>query len=301
MFDHVFLPLKHTPLNRSSRKKGASNTQNVVFSRGLLPTDGSNTVIMTDKMLLTHFGHSQTLEYYKDPIDGQDYFWVTMNNKNAPSSGEYWATQIGKIQFAAGTTLDYTQAQRLTSLVSANSTGKAPFAIARADGALSSTPTASRTDGGKQRLMFMTSNATNDTGSYQLSAYNVDTINAKLHESASGTVSCANLTSNLVSAYVPKAGALEVPNKSWQGLEFADDNSVYISGGRTGMIPKIMKGNWRFTKKQTVSLSDVDDISDVETEGIQLKGSKIYVGLEFHNGNADPHRVYSISKSSFNF
>lgn len=149
--------------------------------------------------------------------------------------------------------------------------------------------------------MFMTSNATNDTGSYQLSAYNVDTINAKLHESASGTVSCANLTSNLVSAYVPKAGALEVPNKSWQGLEFADDNSVYISGGRTGMIPKIMKGNWRFTKKQTVSLSDVDDISDVETEGIQLKGSKIYVGLEFHNGNADPHRVYSISKSSFNF
>lgn len=52
----------------------ATNKKNVVFSRGLLPTDGSNTVIMTDKMLLTHFGHSQTLEYYKNPIDGQDYF-----------------------------------------------------------------------------------------------------------------------------------------------------------------------------------------------------------------------------------
>nr|WP_252893094.1 helveticin J family class III bacteriocin [Lentilactobacillus otakiensis] len=265
-----------------------------------MPTDGSNTVIMTDKMLLTNFGHSQTLEYYKDPIDGQDYFWVAMNNKNTPSSDEYWATQIGKIQFVANTTLDYTQAPRLTNLVAANAKGKAPFSIARADGALSSTPTANRTDGGKQRLMFMTSNATDDKGSYQLSAYNVDTINAKLHASASGTVSCADLTSNLVSAYVQKAGSFEVPNKSWQGLEFADDNSVYISGGHTGMTPKIMKGNWQFTKQQTVSSSDVDDIKDVETEGIQLKGSKIYVGLEFH-GNSDPHRVYSISKSDFTF
>ncbi|WP_283679359.1 helveticin J family class III bacteriocin [Lentilactobacillus sp. Marseille-Q4993] len=267
----------------------------------MIPTDGSKDIVMTDKMLLTNFGHSQTLEYYKDPIDGQDYFWVAMNNKNTPSSDEYWATQIGKIQFVANQTWDYTQAPRLTNLVAANFTGKAPFSIARADGALSSTPTASRTNDGKQRLMFMTSNATDDTGSYQLSAYNVDTISAKLHASASGTVSCADLTSNLVSAHVFKPGTLEVPNKSWQGLEFADDNAVYISGGHTGMKPKIMKGNWQFTKEQTVSFSGIDDITDVETEGIQQKGNKIFVGLEFHHSNADPHRVYSISKSNFKF
>ncbi len=280
----------------------------VIFTKGRIPTDGSKVVTMTEKMTLTNFGHSQTLEYYKDPIDGQDYFWVAMNNKSEPAgkNGDHWATQIGKIQFKAGTTLDYTQAQRLTSLTSANSTGTAPFAIARTDAALSSTPTSSRTDGGKQRLMIMTSNVVDTSGKYQLSAYNVDTINAKLHASSTGTVSCKDLTGNLVSSYVTNNSTLKIPNGSWQGLEFADDNSVYFSGGHTGAVQTIVKGDWRFSKKSSITLStsasdaaeNLDTpASQIETEGIQLKGNEVLVGLEIHK-NAHPHRIYSVSKSS---
>lgn len=90
-----------------------------------------------------------------------------------------------------------------------------------------------------------------------------------------------------------------IPNGSWQGLEFADNNMVYISGGQIGDIPKVIRGNWRFTQAKTVSLSGFSDTANVETEGIQLKGSQVLIGLEFHGGNDTPHTVYSFDKSAF--
>ncbi|KRL68059.1 hypothetical protein FD08_GL001740 [Lentilactobacillus parakefiri DSM 10551] len=274
-------------------------TPNVVLSRGLLPTDGTKEIRLTDYMYLNNFGHGQTLEFFN--WNGQDYFWIATNAADQVNANEYWSTQIGRVTFQSNTTIDYKDIKRLSSISSANKNGTPAFKLARADAALSSTPTANRTDNGKQRILLMSSDSTNADGTYQLTAYNSDTINTKLDQSSTNYLGCDKLTSSVVSTYKikNKQDKFVIPNGSWQGLEFADNNMVYISGGQKGDTPKVIRGNWRFTQAKTVSLSGFSDTANVETEGIQLKGSQVLIGLEFHGGSDTPHTVYSFDKSAF--
>ncbi len=279
---------------------GDDPTPNAVLSRGLLPTDGSKEIKLTKQMYLNNFGHGQTLEYFN--WNGTDYFWIATDAARDLNAKEYWSTQIGRVAFKENDTIDYTNIKRLSSISSANKEGKPAFKLARADAALSSTPTASRTDGGKQRLMIMSSSSAGTGGTFQLTAYNSDTINTKPDQAGTNYLGCDKLTSSVVSAYTikDKDNKFEIPNDSWQGLEFADNNMVYISGGHIGDTPKVIRGNWRFSQAKTVSLSGFSDATNVETEGIQLKGSQVLIGLEFHGKSSMPHTVYSFDKSAFN-
>ena len=141
--------------------------------------------------------------------------------------------------------------------------------------------------------MFILGQGTN--GEKQLSVYNNDTVNDIL-DSVSGYASCRDdLQPALVSSHIR---TLSYPNGSLQGVEYSDDNMVYISGGDAGDTPKVSKHNWAFTQSQEVSL----DLSgaQIETEGLQLKGSNVHVGIEMHTGNGG-HLIYSFPKADFTF
>lgn len=276
----------------------ATDLKTNYLRRGLLPTDGSNNVYMTETMTLQEFGHTQTLSL--NTYNGHTYLWIGMNNATDKIGDNYWATQLGRVEFKNGATLKYTECKRLVTLIKANKDASSPFTMVRADGALSTTPTGDREDKGKQRLMFITGSSTSATAAeLQFSCYNIDTINKLLDEATGNYISCADLTTHVVSAYTQKPGVIPFPNGSWQGLEFSDANSVYIAGGKTGQTLKIVKGDWRFTTSKTISLSGISEPTQAEIEGLQIKGSEILVGIEVHGGSTHPHNIYTIPKSSF--
>lgn len=67
-------------------------------------------------------------------------------------------------------------------------------------------------------------------------------------------------------------------------------------------LPHILKGDWRFTDGNYETISfNLPNPGIIETEGIQLYGDNVYVGVEFHeNGDGEArHTIYSFAKSEF--
>lgn len=75
------------------------------------PLSGSTTLQCQDYMRINRFGHGQTLQWF-DNASGTPYFWVVTKATlvdNPSSSASYdWGTQIGRVQYEAGATIDYT-------------------------------------------------------------------------------------------------------------------------------------------------------------------------------------------------
>lgn len=271
----------------------SSKSPNIYLYRGVLPDTGEIDVNMTKYMTLTNFGHTETLDYFE--YNQQPYFWIGTKPTDNSSATYPWASQVGRLPIDGEDKDGNTSIERISSISSANANGKPAFELLRCEAALSST---------NSRLFILGEDA---KGNKQLTVYNANTVNRLLDNSATGYVSCQDSS---MKTLVADGGALisshirsfSYPNKSLQGIEYSDDNKIYISGGAPSDTPKINKRNWQFTQSETASL-DLSG-SQIETEGIQLKGSKVYVGIEQHlstdYGNGG-HLVYSIPKNTFSF
>lgn len=252
-----------------------------------------------EKMILDNFGHGETLDMV--PNSGTNpTFWITTDSGSEKYGDDFWGRQIGLIQFDPSVgTVDYTDIKRLSSISSANSTGTAAFKIERCDAALSS-------DGA--RLIIMGA-GTDDTR--QLTCYETNVINQLFNESSNGVVDCskAPMTTSYGSGGALVSSYPFVHHLHWdsdQGLEFSNDNKVYITGGDQNAtspeLPHILKGDWRFTDGNYETISfNLPNPGIIETEGIQLYGDNVYVGVEFHeNGDGEArHTIYSFAKSEF--
>ncbi|EEI19724.1 hypothetical protein G8J22_02444 [Lentilactobacillus hilgardii] len=276
-------------------------TKEVRLSCGDLPSS-STEVDMTQysPMILKGFGHGETLEKANNPHESGDWFWITTGATGTikyPSfaqKGLYWGRQIGLIKFVAGTTVDYKDIKRISAVSYLTETQKSYGTLLRVDAALSSTT---------GRLIIM---GESESGTHYLSCYNEQAVINGFYSSSTNT-----LEGNKSPIFKKGAGKGYVsaypfthkpPYGSQQGLEFNDSNKVYISGGQIKQYPHVLKGDWRFTagNYQTVQLNvSKEELPDVETEGIQLHGANVYIGLEFHNKNAEPHRIYSFPKNTF--
>ncbi|HJE44685.1 helveticin J family class III bacteriocin [Levilactobacillus namurensis] len=100
----------------------------------------SGTLSNPNTMRLTRCGHNQSLQW-----DGGNYFWVgikalSVSNShwNEDNNEIDWSTQVGRVEFKAGTEVDYSQIPRISSLNRANKNGSSIGAPFRSEVALSS-------------------------------------------------------------------------------------------------------------------------------------------------------------------
>ena len=237
-----------------------------------------------DEMLLTDFGHSQTLEWFE--YNGTAYFWIACK-----ASYEYtqnWSTQIGRLEYKANATVDYTEIKRLSNLGKANKEGNAHGTLKRVDAALSSD---------KSILLVWSKNTDNEM---QFTFYDAAKINKALSNSSSKYVSCESqvIIDALISTFQMKNTFLI--DGSCQGLEVSDAMSIYMASGGRDETKYIFKLNSSGSKIGEIYMknSALSSGTDTEIEGLQLSGDNVYFGLcDHYEKDNGKQYIYSVPNS----
>lgn len=267
-----------------------------VISR--FPLNGSTTLHRKDEMTLNRFGHGQTLQWF-DNSQKSSYFWVVckatkVDNPNL--SGLDWGTQIGRFQYQPNTTIDYTDIARISSINRANKKGSSFGTLKRCEAALDSSR--------KYFLIW----GMNSSGNVQFAYYRATSLNKILDNKETQnskyiSAGDSQIINACVDSYPVDKFYSMVANSSIQGIEFNDNQSIYISSGASGVSSTIQKGAWKtknFAAHATTIRGGVlsnPSKHDVETEGIQLKGDYVYLNITTH---ADGQRlIFSIPKTEF--
>jgi hypothetical protein len=260
------------------------------------PLNGSS-LKAQDYMTLGRFGHGETLQWFDH--NGKDYFWVVAKATrvdNPTASGFDWGTQIARIQYQAGASVDYTDVPRFSSINRANNLGTSFGTLKRCEAALSSS---------RVHLLIWSMNTSNTV---QFAYYNAEGLNDILdtqEAQASKYISAGDpsVVSLCVSSYQSSDFYNAVKYQSVQGIEFSDGQAIYISSGGTGKTPVIQKGNWGTTyfipyavAIEGGALSN-PAVNQVETEGIQLKGDYVYLNVSLHSDNSK--LIFTVPKSVF--
>ncbi len=234
--------------------------------------------VYQDQMILQNFGHGQTLEFYT--YKEKTYMWISCKANTQYSNA--WALQFGRLEYEAGKTVkDYTQIPRFADLAYANTGSKKFGDVKRIDVAMSTDET---------KLLLWAQDTNNNV---QYSIYRTDVLNAYLDMMEffnSKYISFSNnevLQRACLNSFVQNGGDVVLPNGSNQGIELADDNSIYVIGGNTGEIPQIavMKPNWdgSYPSYSTlITMIHEDYNGRTETEGMQLTHTGIYFGVVSH-------------------
>lgn len=280
---------------------GSDPTKNAVLSSGHFSAtssgnfvSGGETVDMgNSKMILNNFGHGETLEKFTNPYDPNGiWFWITTGaNYDTPDGSYFWGHQIGIVKYSDNSTIDYTQIHRISSISSLTASGKAFGKLLRTDAGLSS-------DGSKLIIMSEADDKTTRHLSCLATSKVIDAMYASSTMYIGGDEALFRSKQVLTKDY---NFTHHLPWNSQQGLEFSNDNKVYISGGAKGEAPHILKGDWSFTagNYQTVSLTlPTADAKVAETEGVQLYGDNVYLGVDLHY-SPKTHTVLSFPKNKF--
>ncbi|WP_203651092.1 helveticin J family class III bacteriocin [Secundilactobacillus yichangensis] len=250
-----------------------------------------------ETMVLTNTGHAQTLDWYQH--DGKDYFLVATYPK-ANETTQEWATQLARVQFQSGRTIDPATLTGLSWLDHANTTGSDFETLLRVEAAISTS---------REYLLIMGIR----TGDHhaQLTYYNLEGLNNVLDSvEASGAyaVQCndARITAQAIDTWQTSSsiyGLMQV-NNSVQGMDFSDGQAVYFSSGGLGQTPTVVKVAWKSTNFRPVSFSG-DWGAYHETEGIQVKDT-LYLGISTHLNNdtgsgnyTTGNYVYTVDKGNW--
>ncbi|WP_143128459.1 helveticin J family class III bacteriocin [Sporolactobacillus nakayamae] len=263
------------------------------------PLNGSS-LNAKDYMTLRRFGHGETLQW--GDHNGKDYFWVVAKATqvdNPDASGIDWGTQIARIQYQAGASIDYTDVPRFSSINHANKSGSSFGTLKRCEAAL---------DSSRNYLMIWSMNTSNTV---QFAYYNAAGLNNILdtqEAQASKYISAgdASVVAQCVKSYTSSDFYNKVAHQSVQGIEFSDGQAIYISSGGVGNQPVIQKGNWGTTDftPYAVAVEGAEGSvlnnpvgNEVETEGIQLKGDYVYLNVSLHSDSSKV--IFTVPKSDF--
>ncbi|KRL08778.1 helveticin J family class III bacteriocin [Lentilactobacillus otakiensis] len=272
------------------------------------PTGNANQV--EDPMILVGFGHSQVLQYFTHGTNATPYFWIatrgSQTNKNNPNSKKpdltYWPTQLARVQYSSGTTLEYTQATRLISLRYASNQGTSIGNVLRVEAALSSD---------KSKLLIMTINTDNPRKA-SLTEYNNKELNNALDQVAgtsSPTLGCdskavkdASTGKGLKPGFSSKSIFSLSYYGSIQGTELADNDAIYLSASNTERdgiaLSKVAWGTKEPVHKKVDNSNWVS--GQTEDEAIQLSGDNVLIGITMYPGVSVENRIYRFPKSAFN-
>lgn len=253
------------------------------LSRCLI-NEEEKTAVYQDHMILQNFGHGQTLEIYTH--EEKQYLLVACKANTEYSNA--WALQVGRIQYEAGKTIsDYTKIPRFSDLMYANKDSSYFGSVKRVDAALS-------TDGSK--LMIWAQDVNNNI---QYSIYRADVMNAYLDMADLLTSKYITFKNDRLlklacqTSFTQSGVEILLPNGSNQGIEVADDSSIYVAGANIGETPQIAvmtpQNGVYSCYSNLITLVHDDFDSQTEMEGIQLTHTGIYFGVVNH---ADQKQQY---------
>ncbi len=266
-----------------------------------------------DKMVLKNFGHDQSLEFYNH--NDKTYIWIGCRaNPDYPES--HYSSMIGRIQYKANTVINnYTDICSIGSLNCGNTTG-IPFDILNEYDRENYTHVVKRIE---LALSYDRSKLCVATWSIydniQYSYFDNEKINNlldKVENNDIKNISCAgnkDVKNACLFSCVQKYGSRVMPNNVCQGIDFANDCSIYMSGGVGEksylgyvMYPKIAKmirNSSGYTYVCCVKLLNTIKTEHPEIEGVQLAGNTLYFVLDTVSAGSN-HYVFSLDTSVFN-
>ena len=226
------------------------------------------TATYVDHMTLTNCGNGESLAGYH--YNGKLYFFIGAKGLEATN---YGSTQIARIQYEAGKTYVYTDLNRFSHL--SNST---------ADGSTlgSSDRVACSAD---ENYTVIRVELTDGTTCYTI--YDTTALNKALDGGKLIAMESAEVRSGFVYHYKQKKIARVLPNASFQGMELANQNAIFVSGGNEGETPAIAKMNMYGTYQLLAYITNV---------GTALTGPMEYVNDRMYfvaNANT---KIYYVTK-----
>ncbi|AQW21758.1 hypothetical protein PL11_007450 [Lentilactobacillus curieae] len=271
-------------------------------------TGTAQSAVAQDTMIIKGTGHSQTLDWYQ--YNGVDYFLVAIKTND-----KKWATQIGRVQYKAGTTI--TGNTLITRMSSINRAQKADASI----GTLLRTEAAVSTSRKEILILAMAQDAAGHNTKSVFTRYNLNAVNAifdRIENSSKNFISAgdAEVRAAAISTMTVNGSLYsKTANNSIQGIDLSDGAAVYLSSGNEGETPYITKFLWNGSISIGKPLYNIywpkypsTGESLVETEGLQLK-DYLYLGIGTHTkpasytynqGNHTKNNyVYYIDKTLF--
>ncbi|MGE7878022.1 hypothetical protein [Peribacillus muralis] len=243
-----------------------------------------------DYVVLTKFGHGESLEVIKE--NDKTYIWIgnTVNSNN-------WSTDISLIEYQVDSSIStgakVDNVKTINHLEKITNTSGSAFrsAVAIADG--------------NDRICFRVQIGTAASNTYY-AVYKLSDVTKAL-KASTGKISIEDLSSKQLTNFT----GLARPNNSFQGFDITGVGSgnkfLYLYGGGAGQTPTIFKysytngGNTEHVKTIKIKGSYVGSL---EAEGIKVENdlnnsSKETVFLSFKPGYDDlgkqkPFRLYSL-------
>ncbi|QBO34960.1 hypothetical protein EQG49_00125 [Periweissella cryptocerci] len=276
----------------------------VNYIHRLLIDDSTSPATATyqDSMRMNNVGHTQTLSWYQH--NGHDYFWVGTNfNTNVPDEEKHedWADQLGRVEYVAGKTINYTDVSRLITLARASQDGSSFGHLYRADSALSS-------DNGHM-LVWAENNYKmypSETRTIRYTIYDFNAINVALDAAEIAgrkTIACddAEVRAAVVYHEYSETKDFFLPHGSCQGVELTNADSIYVCGGGSADFPEFGRmshtgGSQTSVEAQNPEFKDHKS----ETEGIQIKDNRVYFGITDSDNPIDERfHIWSFPSSDF--
>ncbi|MPY17338.1 phage baseplate protein [Paenibacillus glucanolyticus] len=238
-----------------------------------------NDATYVDEMTITNSGHCQTLDMYT--YNGENYFYFS--SKADPSTTYYWSLQVARLQYSAGTTVDYTDLHRFTYMNYANTTGARLGETYRVDGGGNSTHTVFRVQ--------------TSEGTVTWSIYDTVALNKLLDSNEQVRMDSAAAVNAAVSSFTQSGSNIIRPNGSFQGADMLGKTEIYTSGGADGDTPQIAFISSIGAYKTLVNITNV---GKREIEGVQTKNGNVYFTIVTDPVNKkDTQKVYYVPDSVF--
>ncbi|WP_426448457.1 hypothetical protein ACP26L_28240 [Paenibacillus sp. S-38] len=238
-----------------------------------------NDATYVDEMTITNSGHCQTLDMYT--YNGINYFYFS--SKADSATDYYWSLQVARLQYAPGTTMDYTDLHRFTYMNYANKTGTRLGETYRVDGGGNSTHTVFRVQTAE--------------GNVTWSIYDTVALNKLLDGSEQVRMDSAAAVSESVASFTQSGSGIVRPNGSFQGLDMLGSTEIYTSGGAEGQTPQIARMSETGAYKTLVNITNV---GTHEIEGVQTKDGNVYFTIVTDPVNKqNTQKIYYVPDSIF--
>ena len=241
-------------------------------------------------MLLRGFGHPQSLEWFS--YNNKAYFWICCGGKNFGNASNpvYWSTEIARIQYTVGATVNSSACNRLINVEYADTKGDGTNfgVLKRVDMALSSDKSElciwSRDTSAHDRFTFYNTSKLNKA---------LDVKNARSCRSKDVKAACKS--------YATINNIPGLATQSVQGIELTNNSNVYVASGDRNNLKQIVKVNEKAKLQGKKNLTTPAELSagNSEIEGLQISGDYLLFGIVgLTNLQQQEQYIYQINKSA---
>lgn len=243
-------------------KYKTGNKENLVLISRCRYSDEYDAYEAVDYMLLKNVGHGQSIEAYR--YNGKKYLMISCGSKSTSKNTLWWSTQVGRIEYKAGTFLSNSKIKRLTYLNYSNKKTKRFGTTMRVDASL--TPD-------KKTLVIW---KMNEKGQSEYCGYKFSAVNKEFDKAKNNEVNVKE-NDKIRKAVVFSTEATKLATQSFQGMAITNKHkgkyTLYVSSGderyhkETGIsIYKYEIKGEKLKHKGTVKLNSTDVWSTFNTD-----------------------------------